>query len=177
MSLSLDVLVWVVVAYLLLMAYLMRKVRAQNQEALGGCYGILTLQGEWEDPFEKEDTADYEFHHLDGSSIEVPFLRSWRDQCITCHNGFKVLKLPYKAMMITKEFDNWDLYNSQQPKFSMRESIDQINAWVAKATRNLITKVVYPDDITDDTVHVVANAIYFKGEWDDPFEKEVTADY
>ncbi|GJN28040.1 hypothetical protein PR202_gb16135 [Eleusine coracana subsp. coracana] len=56
-------------------------------------------------------------------------------------------------------------------------SIDQINAWVAKATRNLIIEVVYLDNITDDTVHVVANAIYFKGEWEDPFEKEVTADY
>jgi serpin B len=47
----------------------------------------------------------------------------------------------------------------------------QINAWVAKATRNLITEVLNPDDDNPNTVHVVANAIYFKGEWRDPFDK------
>ncbi|GJN06691.1 hypothetical protein PR202_ga24447 [Eleusine coracana subsp. coracana] len=59
----------------------------------------------------QEDTLHYEFHLLDGSSIEVPFLRSWNDQYIACHDGFKVLKLPYQIM-------EEDLYCSE-PKFSM----------------------------------------------------------
>ena len=57
-----------------------------------------------------------------------------------------------------------------------KESRKQINAWVAKATRNLITEVLNPEDDNPSTVHVVANAIYFKGEWRDPFDKEDTVD-
>ncbi|XP_066341656.1 putative serpin-Z5 [Miscanthus floridulus] len=47
---------------------------------------------------------------------------------------------------------------------------------MAKATRNLITEVLNPEDNNRNTVHVVANAIYFKGEWRDPFDKEDTVD-
>jgi serpin B len=58
-----------------------------------------------------------------------------------------------------------------------KESRKQINAWVAKATRNLITQVFNPeDDDNADTVHVIANTIYFKGEWRNPFKKENTVD-
>ncbi|KAK3121292.1 hypothetical protein QOZ80_8BG0650240 [Eleusine coracana subsp. coracana] len=44
------------------------------------------------------------------------------------------------------------------------ESRRQINAWVAEATRNLITEILDPNDPNPDTVHVIANALYFKGE-------------
>ena len=46
------------------------------------------------------------------------------------------------------------LCNNKKPK----ESRKQINAWVAKATRNLITKVFDPEDNDNpDTVHVIAS--------------------
>lgn len=74
----------------------------------------IYFKGEWQTPFKQENTMDLEFHLLDGSSLEVPFLRSWNDQCIACHDGFKVLKLPYQRY----EEYNYDLYCSE-PKFSM----------------------------------------------------------
>ncbi|TVU01827.1 hypothetical protein EJB05_52712, partial [Eragrostis curvula] len=49
------------------------------------------------------------------------------------------------------------------------ESRKQINAWVTRATRNLITEVFNPYGGNPNTVHVVANAIYFKGGWRNPF--------
>jgi len=76
----------------------------------------IYFKGEWRDPFDKEDTVDREFHRLDGSSVEVPFLQSWSYRYIDCHSGFKVLKLPYERM----NESNWDwkLCNSL-PKFCM----------------------------------------------------------
>ncbi|CAL4994111.1 unnamed protein product [Urochloa decumbens] len=56
------------------------------------------------------------------------------------------------------------------------ESRRQINAWVAKETRNLITQVLDPNDPNTDTLRVIANAIYFKAEWRNPFKEEHTDD-
>jgi serpin B len=44
-----------------------------------------------------------------------------------------------------------------------------INSWVKKATNNLIDSMISRSDITADTDLVLANAVYFKGSWLDPF--------
>ncbi|BAT13277.1 Os11g0224532 [Oryza sativa Japonica Group] len=56
------------------------------------------------------------------------------------------------------------------------EARKEINAWVARATKNLITEVIKPESQSVDTRHVVGNAIYFKGEWLAPFDKSDTAE-
>ncbi|GJN36710.1 hypothetical protein PR202_gb25599 [Eleusine coracana subsp. coracana] len=66
------------------------------------------------DPNPDTDTADREFRRLDGTSVDVPFLQSWDSKLIACHDGFKVLKLPYE----TVNNQNWRLRCSQ-PQFSM----------------------------------------------------------
>ena len=45
-----------------------------------------------------------------------------------------------------------------------------INRWVKKATNNLIDSIITPNDITPITDLVLANAVYFKAKWQDPFE-------
>uniref|UniRef100_A0A0D3HJV4 Serpin domain-containing protein n=1 Tax=Oryza barthii TaxID=65489 RepID=A0A0D3HJV4_9ORYZ len=67
-------------------------------------------EGKWENPFNEEDTEEDEFHLLDGSSVTAPFMRSWKDRLIACHDGFKVLNLLYQ--------DN-DEENVDTPRFSM----------------------------------------------------------
>ncbi|CAM0874877.1 unnamed protein product [Alopecurus aequalis] len=54
------------------------------------------------------------------------------------------------------------------------EAAEQINAWVADVTRNLIKDVVRPDALTGKTDVVLANAIYFEGKWDLPFYERNT---
>lgn len=51
----------------------------------------------------------------------------------------------------------------------------RINAWVARQTRDKIQNILPPGCIDEDTRMVLANAIYFKGLWDVPFEKTRTA--
>jgi serpin B len=69
------------------------------------------FKGRWQVPFRRECTVDIKFHRLDGSTFDVPFMRSGARQYIACHDGFKVLNLPYKQGM----HDRF----SPPPRFSM----------------------------------------------------------
>ncbi|KAJ4887393.1 Serpin-Z1 [Raphanus sativus] len=60
-------------------------------------YGnALYFKGQWEVPFDKSYTKDKEFHLLSGTSVSVPFMRSYKDQYIKAYDGFKVLRIPYR---------------------------------------------------------------------------------
>jgi serine protease inhibitor len=54
------------------------------------------------------------------------------------------------------------------------EVVNRVNTWAAKNTNNLITNVINQDFVTPDLATILANAIYFKGEWKDKFKKEYT---
>jgi serpin B len=51
-----------------------------------------------------------------------------------------------------------------------------INSWVEKETRDKIKDLLPAGSITAMTRLVLTNAIYFKGDWQDPFKKEATKD-
>ena len=50
-----------------------------------------------------------------------------------------------------------------------------INAWAEKNTNSLIKNLLQPGDITPDVKLVLTNAVYFKGNWKNPFDKESTS--
>lgn len=52
------------------------------------------------------------------------------------------------------------------------EDAQQINKWCEKATNGKISKIV--DNISPDDLMILINTIFFKGEWERPFEKEKT---
>lgn len=49
-------------------------------------------------------------------------------------------------------------------------SADRINGWVAKQTRERITKIVEASGFGDTTAAVLTNAVWFKADWSVPFE-------
>ncbi|KAK1630372.1 hypothetical protein QYE76_004687 [Lolium multiflorum] len=51
-----------------------------------------------------------------------------------------------------------------------------INNWVADATNKLITSVLPPGSVHPDIMLVLANAMYFKGKWEDRFHRSLTKD-
>ncbi len=55
------------------------------------------------------------------------------------------------------------------------KTADIINKWAADNTNNLIKQVVRPGDIYN-SVLILANALYFKGIWNDEFKKNDTRD-
>ncbi|KAL0276185.1 UNVERIFIED_CONTAM: hypothetical protein PYX00_003803 [Menopon gallinae] len=57
---------------------------------------------------------------------------------------------------------------------SKEEVARKINNWVGEVTHGRINEVVEPAVFNDDTVMLLVNAIYFKGIWNDTFDKEDT---
>ncbi|XP_052137109.1 putative serpin-Z6A [Oryza glaberrima] len=72
------------------------------------------FKGKWENPFDVADTTDKKFYLLDGSYVMAPFMRSWDDRLIACHDGFKVLKLPYQD-----DDEEEDGVAPRSPRFAM----------------------------------------------------------
>ncbi|XP_047092554.1 putative serpin-Z6A [Lolium rigidum] len=58
----------------------------------------IYFKGEWEEAFLPSRTKEHRFYRLDGSAVHVPFMSGigGGDYRVGCHDGFKVLKLPYK---------------------------------------------------------------------------------
>ncbi|XP_029324508.1 serpin B6 isoform X3 [Mus caroli] len=54
------------------------------------------------------------------------------------------------------------------------ESRQHINTWVAKKTEDKIKELLSPGTVNSDTSLVLVNAIYFKGNWAEQFNKEHT---
>ena len=54
------------------------------------------------------------------------------------------------------------------------EARQSINAWVAKETRDKIKDLLAPGVVNEMTRLVLTNAIYFKGNWERPFQKART---
>ncbi|RCV41872.1 hypothetical protein SETIT_9G169300v2 [Setaria italica] len=64
----------------------------------------LYFKGAWTEKFDASETRDSEFHLLDGSSVQAPFMSSTDDQYIAAYDTFKVLKLPYQQGGDTRQF-------------------------------------------------------------------------
>ncbi|PSS17234.1 Serpin-ZX like [Actinidia chinensis var. chinensis] len=54
------------------------------------------FKGAWNAKFNASETKDHDFHLLNGSSSQVPFMTSKKKQLVRAFDGFKVLTLPYK---------------------------------------------------------------------------------
>jgi len=56
------------------------------------------------------------------------------------------------------------------------KAVEVVNDWVDDKTRGKIKQILTPDAINPATALILTNAIYFKGDWAEPFKKESTRD-
>jgi serpin B len=56
----------------------------------------------------------------------------------------------------------------------LEEARQRINAWVSQETQDRIKDLIPPGGVNPTTRLVLANAIYFKGEWSEPFDPKQT---
>lgn len=74
---------------------------------------------------------------------------------------------------INKEFINInkDIFGAKVDNldFSKSSSVDKINNWIEKSTNNMI-KDMLKGPIDGDVIMYLINAIYFKGQWQEPFD-------
>lgn len=84
----------------------------------------------------------------------------WQDQNFTVEPSFiNVLKESFKA----------ELYRED---FSSQETLDKINQWASDHTNAKVKKVL--DEISQDQIMFLINALYFKGDWSQQFDKKNT---
>ncbi|XP_010429663.1 PREDICTED: serpin-Z3-like [Camelina sativa] len=53
------------------------------------------FKASWGRKFDANLTKDNDFHLLDGNTVKVPFMTSYKDQYLRGYDGFQVLRLPY----------------------------------------------------------------------------------
>ncbi|XP_057481065.1 serpin-ZX-like [Actinidia eriantha] len=74
----------------------------------------------------------------------------------------------------SRSIDDLNLLSSQIVALRSMFVIEEVNSWVENAIEGLIKKLLPSGSLDGDTALVFANALYFKGEWDQKFDKTHT---
>ncbi|CAN6323296.1 unnamed protein product [Urochloa humidicola] len=85
----------------------------------------LYFKGAWtKKQFDASKTRDSEFHLLDGSSVQAPFMSSRDDQYMASYSDLKVLKLPYQQGADKSQFSMYILLpEAQDGLWSLAEKL------------------------------------------------------
>lgn len=91
----------------------------------------------------------------------------WLDQSLSLKPSFKqIVDSDYKAALSQADFQTKAVQVTQE-----------INAWAEKETSGLIKEVLPMGSLDNSTRLVFANALYFKGAWNDKFDASATKEY
>nr|GMD91459.1 serpin-ZX-like [Ipomoea batatas] len=89
----------------------------------------LYFNGAWSQEFDARMTKDHEFHLLNGSSIQVPFMSNYvKHQYVKAFSGFKVLKLSYNRGNDYKKRRSFSMY------FFLPDAMDGLPSLLDKAS-------------------------------------------
>ncbi|KAI8770451.1 serpin B6 [Biomphalaria glabrata] len=96
-----------------------------------------------------------------------------RQRDVTLYNANSVfvkfglpLKTNFSRVLTTHYHAKVDNFNMADPEGPERS----INAWVAKATRGMISDILKKGDVNINTAMIIMNAVYLKASWADQFE-------
>lgn len=70
--------------------------RSVNSDTVLILANAIYFKGAWSSEFDASRTRNFDFHLLNGYSIQVPFMTRNKKRQLCAFDGFKVLKLPYK---------------------------------------------------------------------------------
>ena len=89
----------------------------------------------------------------------------WHDKSFTVKPEFR------KAVM-----DNYSSDFKQTNFAATQQAVSEINEWVSDKTNHRINKIASRTNVPPDTKLLIANAVYFNGEWKEKFEKKNTVE-
>jgi len=134
-------------------------------------HSLLTLPNKNKKEFKDDDY--FNFHKSMGKLVAR--LQKKTNYILDSHNG---IFYNYN-IAISELFDHESktLYKSQlyPVNFKLDYAKDFINSWAFNVTRGLIPTLL-PHPPSPTTAAIIANAVYFKGEWDEPFSSELNHD-
>ncbi|KAL8058881.1 hypothetical protein ABFX02_03G050500 [Erythranthe guttata] len=91
----------------------------------------------------------------------------WVEQSNCLKPAFReIMHNSYKAASNHVDFENKD-----------EEVREEVNAWADKETNGLIKDLLQTGSISSDTMLILANAVYFKGTWEEEFDEWDTIDF
>lgn len=103
----------------------------------------------------------------DGQNIALHAANSlWLDQSLVVLDAYRAL---------TQKYYGANLFQVDYLK-QTEAARKQINGWVAEQTNKKIEELLKQGDIDAQTVAALVNAIYFKGNWLNPFDEKLTTD-
>jgi serpin B len=84
---------------------------------------------------------------------------------------------PWRPEFLTRQRERFGAgFNEADFKADPEAERVRINGWVAEKTRDKIKDLLQPGVVTPQTTMVLTNAIYFKGQWAERFDKSKTRD-
>lgn len=87
----------------------------------------------------------------------------WADRCFPLFSEYTELcKKYFDAEAATLNYANVD------------STLAVMNGWCNQKTHGMIPKMLNEDDIDDDAIAILANALYFRADWNFPFEEDAT---
>ncbi|XP_039687708.1 serpin-ZX [Medicago truncatula] len=93
--------------------------------------------------------------------------RVWVDQTLSLQPSFKeTMVTDYKATLASVDFQN-----------KVVEVTNEVNIWAEKETNGLIKEILPQGSINNLSRLVFANALYFKGSWNQKIDASTTKDY
>ncbi|KAK7310876.1 hypothetical protein RJT34_08650 [Clitoria ternatea] len=91
----------------------------------------------------------------------------WVEQSLSLQSSFKQLvETNYKATLASVDFQTKAV-----------EVTNEVNSWAEKETSGLIKELLPAGSLDSSTRLIFANALYFKGEWNEKFDASTTKDY
>ncbi|KAL6183592.1 hypothetical protein ACLB2K_045003 [Fragaria x ananassa] len=91
----------------------------------------------------------------------------WIDKSLPVKPSFKrVVDTAYKAALKRVDFEH-------KPD----EVRSEVNSWAEKETNGRIKSILAPGSVNSQTKLLLANALYFKGDWEDKFDASGTKEY
>jgi serine protease inhibitor len=134
--------------------------------AVNGRTGDLTSSGKWEEARQSHTAAQKLADELNPLLKEVePYVWSaanalWGEKTYPFRSSYlDTIHSYYGGVVFPADF-----------RSGADAARQQINAWVARQTLDRVKDLMGPGSVTADTRLVITNAVYFKGEWLEPFD-------
>ena len=106
-------------------------------------------------------------------SEDIEYLNSINYEILEISQNFKTVEI---ANAVMSKFDPiqefLNISKQYNAPFEKLVSAEQVNGWCGEKTHGKIPKIL--DDLSPDTVMILLNAVYFKGEWKNKFLEKST---
>jgi serpin B len=115
------------------------------------------------------------YQHAFGGFLQDLDLAPLEEGCYTTETSAAQAAFLRSDLTLQEAFANQILgaYGAAPQALEAEDPVGQINGWVDTETQGHIPSLLSQGQITPDTALVLVNAVYFRGDWAQPFESPV----